>query len=81
MVLVAIGIVVVSLLNVTLFGYCTIGYRTVLMSKDFNFAIVFAALFTILLFNVALFYYCTAISILYYLMLHFFHFALSILHN
>ena len=52
MVLVAIGIVFVSLLNVALFGYCTIGCRIVLMSKDFNFAIVFAALF-----NVALLHY------------------------
>ena len=52
MVLVAIGIVVVSLLNVMLFGCCTIGCRIVLTSNDFNFAIVFAALF-----NVALLHY------------------------
>ena len=52
MVLVAIGIVVVSLLNVMLFGCCAIGCRIVLTSNDFNFAIVFAALF-----NVALLHY------------------------
>ena len=50
-VLVAVVIVVVSLVNVELFEYCTIRCCIVLMLHYFNFALVFTAIFNVALFH------------------------------